>query len=287
MSTDISKLIKLATEAVEGVPDHLQGVAFGKAFDALLAEQQDAGPTAPRRSRRKTPSKGDPKSTSQSTGEYNRSLLDQLDRTAHPEITHDGTALTNSLRVLKAARDELSIDGLSATDIAHVLADNFRCKIDRTNVTRGLNAAGQLVSRRKEGRAVIFRIMSRGEKHLDDLDAGVETESKPTKKRKTNAKKTKATKKKAAETKSSNKGATKKTAASKKSPGASAAVTALYEADFFSQPRGIGAIIEHLKHNSGRTYKSNEMSPALLRHLRSGNLTRSKNADNQYEYENA
>lgn len=66
--------------------------------------------------------------------------------------------------------------------------------------------------------------------------------------------------------------------------GAVAALIGLVGGDFFDQPRTIGDIIEHCRHNLARTFKANEFSGKLGRLVRNGELVRVKNADNQYEY---
>lgn len=281
MVKSVTELIKEASEAVAHVPENLQEIAFSKAFDALLAEQQGDVPNRTGGSGKRQ-HRGKPNPTSDKP---DRSQLDQLNRTAHSEITHDGTALSNALRVLLAARDELGIDGLTASEIAHVLMDKFRCRISRQAVSQALNDASQYVNRHKEGNAVIFRIMSRGEEHLGNLSSEEEAATKSAKggKRRKKNSQSKAMR----QDSKANKKTASKNGARKKSPGAMAALTQLYDADFFSSTRSSGTIIQHLKQNLGRTYKPNEMSPPLLRYLRSGKLSRTKNADNQYEYQNA
>jgi len=69
--------------------------------------------------------------------------------------------------------------------------------------------------------------------------------------------------------------------------GAVATLTQLAEGDFFNTTRTIGDIIEHCRHNLARTFKANEFSGKLGRMVRNGELTRKKNADNQYEYKKA
>jgi hypothetical protein len=66
--------------------------------------------------------------------------------------------------------------------------------------------------------------------------------------------------------------------------GANATVTQLLAGEFFKKPRTSGAIIEHCKHNLARSFKANEISGKLGQLVREGQLTRAKNADNQYEY---
>jgi hypothetical protein len=73
----------------------------------------------------------------------------------------------------------------------------------------------------------------------------------------------------------------------KKAPagtGAPATLTQLLSGNFFDKARTINDIIEHCKHNLARTFKANEFSGKLGRMVRSDELTRKKNADNQYEY---
>ncbi len=76
----------------------------------------------------------------------------------------------------------------------------------------------------------------------------------------------------------------------KKAPsgtGAPATLTQLLTGSFFSKPRTINDIIVHCKHNLARTFKANEFSGKLGRLVRTGELTREKNADNQYQYKKA
>ncbi|MBI3934758.1 MAG: hypothetical protein HY316_08690 [Acidobacteria bacterium] len=66
--------------------------------------------------------------------------------------------------------------------------------------------------------------------------------------------------------------------------GANAILTQLLSGNFFDKPRTINDIIEHCKHKLARTFKANEFSGKLGRMVRDDELTREKNADNQYEY---
>jgi hypothetical protein len=66
--------------------------------------------------------------------------------------------------------------------------------------------------------------------------------------------------------------------------GAPATLTQLLSGNFFDKARTINDIIEHCKHNLARTFKANEFSGKLGRMVRTGELTRKKNADKQYEY---
>lgn len=81
-----------------------------------------------------------------------------------------------------------------------------------------------------------------------------------------------------------NKGKKKATSAGS---GAVATLSQLAEGDFFSKPRTINDIIQHCSTSFARKFKANEFSGKLARMVRNGELTRKKNADNQYEYTKA
>lgn len=66
--------------------------------------------------------------------------------------------------------------------------------------------------------------------------------------------------------------------------GANATLTNLLAGEFFNSHKTIGDIIAHAKLNLAREFRANEFSGKLARLIRSGELTRKKNADGQYEY---
>lgn len=66
--------------------------------------------------------------------------------------------------------------------------------------------------------------------------------------------------------------------------GAVATLTDLLSGTYCDKPRGIGDIVKHCKDKLARTFKPNDFSGKLARMVRSGELTREKNADSQYEY---
>ena len=69
--------------------------------------------------------------------------------------------------------------------------------------------------------------------------------------------------------------------------GAHNVILRLLEEGFFDKPQTIGNITKHASERLGHHLKANECSPTLLRLLRGGRLTRSKNVDGQYEYTKA
>lgn len=269
---DVDDLVKRAAEAAKHAPEHLQEAAFNRAFEALVRAQE--GKT---RSKRSPPSAARRSSKAEASrpSDERSDLLNRLDRTAHTEITDDTKALDNALLVLRAVHEDLGIDGLSAPEIAEILVDKFRCRVTRRSVARALNGAGQYVNRHKEGQRVIFRLMAAGERYLEELAAGS-----PGSDTEAAAPGSKSKRKKGRAARS----AKKKTGSS---VGPTAAMTVILDDGFFSSPRTIRDMIEKLKHDRGRTFKANQLSPVLVRWLRAGKLNRTKNADGQYEYTEA
>lgn len=66
--------------------------------------------------------------------------------------------------------------------------------------------------------------------------------------------------------------------------GAHSVIIRLLDEGFFNKAETISAITKHASERLGHRLKANECSPTLLRLLRSGRLSRSKNSDAQYEY---
>lgn len=67
--------------------------------------------------------------------------------------------------------------------------------------------------------------------------------------------------------------------------GAVATLGNLIEEGFFKKPKSIGDIVEHCDHNLARKFKANEFSGKLGRLVRDKSLKRTKNSENQYEYQ--
>lgn len=282
MKDNIADLVKAAAEAAKHAPEHLQEAAFSKAFDALVAAGAARNDAHSAQVHAKV---GNGNGRPAAAGNDGNSL-DQLNRTDHPDIGDGSSGLVNALRLLKAAKEDLDIDGLSATQLARVLTGKFRFRITPQALGRALNDAGRLVDRQKLGNDVVFRIMDPGERFLENPGASPATNGKTGKRRHGKA----ATKPLTAQVKSPAAApgvAQPKKGASRSAFGPSAAMEQLYNAGYFKTPRSIASIIASLKHDAGRAYKPNELSPALLRWLRGGKLSRRKNADGQYEYAQA
>jgi len=66
--------------------------------------------------------------------------------------------------------------------------------------------------------------------------------------------------------------------------GAAATLDELIGRGYFAKPRTIGAIVEYSRDSLARIIKPNDVSGPLGRFVRDGKLSRTKNADGQFEY---
>lgn len=67
-------------------------------------------------------------------------------------------------------------------------------------------------------------------------------------------------------------------------PGGKATLARLLSDGFFKKPKTIGQIVEHCDHNLALKYAQSDFSGRLARYVRDGQLRRTKNTENQYEY---
>jgi hypothetical protein len=284
---DHSKLFKRAAAIASNVPESMQDAAFRRALDLLLEEAGAEGggssrvESDPGTKRNPHQKRGRSKRNPGSNDSDDRAsiLLTSIDRTAYPQITDAPKLQDKALWLLRIANDDFSIDGLSASEISKVLKDKFRLTYSRQGVGQALDKASRLVDRDTSGPVVRFRIMAPGETYLDNPDK----EAKKAKTAKRPRPKTKQAPKGSAK-QPKNKGKGSQPAKRGGRPTPFTVLDDLVASGFFGTPQTIGGIREYLEEKQGRKYKASELSPALLRLLRNGKLTRAKNGDKQYEY---
>jgi hypothetical protein len=90
-----------------------------------------------------------------------------LERSA--AVDAEDAALGKALALLRVARDDAEVDGLTAPQIASVLTEKYRWRVTRQAVGQALDKAGRLVDRVPGGPrgAARYRLMSQGEQWLD------------------------------------------------------------------------------------------------------------------------
>lgn len=96
-------------------------------------------------------------------------LIRKLDRTRYPQVTAGRKALELALLVLKAAKDEAGIDGLTAPEITRVLVEKFRVSEKESAIRMALGRARRLVNDVPRGRGRAYCIMAEGEQLVSKL----------------------------------------------------------------------------------------------------------------------
>ena len=280
---DLKELFKEAAEIASVVPESMREAAFNRAVDALQVKHG----LSPKKNARK----GGASSTSKADADEEQilvqSLIENLDSTAHSEILSATKVLDRALYLLRAAKDDLGIDGLTTGQIATVLTEKFRVSTKSNPVNMALADRGDLVDRIPKGRAFVYRLMAPGEAYLksavtstsasDGSEGGVS--GGPAKKRR------KVTGSKGhTAPKGANGKAPKQARIKSGRPGPKAVVEEVIANGFFAEPKTIGDLQEHLERNRGHRYKATDLSPTLVRLLRAGILERERDDNAQYRY---
>jgi hypothetical protein len=285
-STDPEELkaaFKRAAEIAAVVPESMQEAAFHRALDEVLGVPAQ-GPEAPKpTTRRRTPPATKRPDEAENDDAATR-LIDEINRTAYPEIASASKVLDRALALLRLASRDFGIDGLTAPEIAKVLTEKFRQRTTRQAVTQALSAAHTMADTGRRGRTTVYRIMQPGE---DYLDAGG-GKSQPTERPAGPPRRARRRQPKSAgqsRTKSApkaKKGATVRARGGRRGP--KTVVGELIDDGFFKEPRTMGEAQEQLRHKKGVRYTLQDLSPAFVRLLREGRLDRDRNASGQYEY---
>lgn len=284
---ELTAAFKQASEIAKLVPQHLQEVAFNRALDQLLGagRRSESSRQRERSSGGTRPGKRGPSSAPAGTRDKSSTegdvavLLQELDRTQYPEITADNKVLRNALALLRAAKRDHSIDGLQASQIARILTEKFRISTADSSVRMALGAAGKYVNRVPVGRGYVYRLMGPGETYLDSSEEGDGEEKRP-------APRARPRRKAKSDAHDGSDGSPRsRSNAPRGRPGPKVAVDALIGAGFFATARTLGEIAAHLKVDRGYGYTLQDLSPTMVRSVRSGRLRRSRREDGQYEYQ--
>lgn len=283
---DINKAFLEAAEIAKKLPENLQEVGFSRALDHILGTSGKG--TEPEKGRGQRVASTKKQSAKPNDDEW----IEEIDRTAYPDIGATERVADRALKVLSLANLDHGIDGLTASQIATILTRKFRLAVKRNSIVKALDReTGNVDVRSGSGGSKLFHIMAPGEAYLQRLRSG---ESPPSSRARTA--------KRRAPKKTQEAGAPKKisradkppaTAAKKprrsvsSRPGPKAAVSQLIASGFFQSPRGIGEIQQELQHKKGHGYSIQELAPALVRSVRDNSLSRNRTDTGQYEYSEA
>jgi hypothetical protein len=130
---ELKQAFKRAAEIAAVVPAPMQEAAFHRALDQILGKDEPAA--APRRNGREPSEEPAAKVT---VADHAKHLIDEINRTAYPEVASATKVLDRALAVLRLASRDFDIDGLTAPEIAKVLTQKFRLRTSRQAVTKHL-----------------------------------------------------------------------------------------------------------------------------------------------------
>ena|SRR2546422_8304996 len=164
MEVPYGDLAKKAREQVRDLEEPFKSIAYQTILQDLIQDAKK-GTVAPPGQREISFEKGEDPVQLFLTTKVNASPYVGL-------FAAPGKLTEKGLAVLKLARDELAIDGLTAPQIAEVLVKKFRvARVQRPNVSRDLGRASKYVSRIKTDGEYKYLLMAAGEQHVDELAA--------------------------------------------------------------------------------------------------------------------
>lgn len=284
---DMEELFREAAKIAAVVPEAMQEAAFHRALDMLT----NGDPTETQHTARRAPKQRSSAGPHAGTPELDRvSRVIAVSRDAAPEVDQETSVQGRSIALLVAASREADVDGLTAPEIAKILTEKFRHRTTRQAVQQAMDNSGNMVDRQKHANsAAVYRVMKAGE---DWLAKPVEQRTAPSNgtrsRRRVSATQTAASvpaKSASAKTSSS---ATKAASAARSSSagrrtGPKKVLEALISEGYFSEPRGMADIKQHLRHQKAMSFEASDLAPTLVRLLREGKLKRSK-VEKQYVY---
>ncbi|MGA9836172.1 MAG: hypothetical protein WBQ26_02520 [Gemmatimonadaceae bacterium] len=286
--TELEALFKQAAAIAAQVPEPLREIAFQRALDALqvgatrrVSNEKRDDSDAKSEEHVPTPMARNKNSHSAAVTK----LLETLDRTELATLVRGRKVLDRSLFLLRAAQHH-GIDALTPNDIATVLAKKFREPTAPNAVRMALDRSPSYTDRRPSAGSYIYSLMAPGEEYLDSLEknstaaasggrpvhkAAVRRGSKPAP-AKTSTKEARQT------------AAGKKRPSSAGRPGPKVVLELLLSEGFFSAARTMTDILTHLREEKTYNYKTSDMTATLQRLVRQNRLSRSRNAENQFQY---
>jgi hypothetical protein len=282
-SNELGDLFKQAAEIAQQVPEALRETAFSRALDALLAPAlpgtstptvrrppgvPEVAPVIPQKGRA-----GQSASTTK--------LLEVLDRTEMAALLRGRKVLDRSLLLLQAAGHH-DIGALTVSDIADVLTIKFREPTKPSAVRMALDRSPSYTDRRPNAGTFLYSLMASGEAYLDSLtSSALPSATKVSNRRRAGGAKSRPAKGAALRRPSPVRSKGRRPS---ERPGPKAALELLQAEGFFANARTMTDILSHLKESKTYVYKTSDMTATLQRAVRQGALTRSRNAEAQFQY---
>jgi hypothetical protein len=172
---DYAALAKQAASAVEGLKEPALSIAYAKILDDLIASEK-AKRSAGRTPDERTMSLGAQLKPDETI--VDRFLTGSFDAAQYADLLLErGELVTKCLAVLKLARDEFGVDGLTPSELAEILTKKFRASgVHRGNIARDLGKSLKLVSRVQQGARTVYMLTGQGEEALKKFIAPSNTQ---------------------------------------------------------------------------------------------------------------
>ena|SRR5438132_9353597 len=165
-------LARRASKEVEGLDEPLRSIAYKTILDELIRDAKSSQPEVNR-----------PVAETGTTGAVKRDPVEAfmgraVDASGFGDMfTRRGLLVEKSLAVLKLARDEFGVEGLTSSQIAEILTRKFRVAgVHAANISRDLGKSTQYVSRVTDDRGhTLYLLMVQGEQRLREVLADFRT----------------------------------------------------------------------------------------------------------------
>jgi len=164
MSVPYSALAKKARDEVVDLEEPYRSIAFETILQDLIRESKRAEVLEPKKPKRETPE-------ASSEDPVDLFLTHVVDAGSYTKLfSSKGKLVEKSLAVLKLAREQLGVDGMTAPQVTEVLTKKFRApRVYRQNVTSGLSKATEYVSRLRVDDTYKYLLMAPGEQYLQEV----------------------------------------------------------------------------------------------------------------------
>ena len=167
-------LARKASKEVEGLKEPLRSIAYKTILDELIRDAKSSRPEVT-----------GPVGVIKTEGAGKRDPVEAfmgraVDASGFGDVfTRRGFLLEKSLAVLKLARDEFGVEGLTPTQIGQILTRKFRVAgVHAANISRDLGKSTQYVSRVTDDRGhTVYLLMVQGEQRLREVLADFKTPS--------------------------------------------------------------------------------------------------------------
>ncbi len=163
MSIPYNELARRAKDEINGLEEPLRNIAFQIIFQDLILENKRNAQKEPKQHA----SSISPENVEDPVAIFMTNVVEAGDYVKL--FAANGKLIVKCLAVLKIAKDQLGIDGLSAVQLSQILTRKFRVsKVHASNVARDLSKATMFVNRIQHDGEYRYILMLTGEQAIQE-----------------------------------------------------------------------------------------------------------------------